>query len=232
MNVSLLLSEWSKENRIPCVLKKSLTSTNDFAKNELTKKMDSATIYIAEEQTQGRGRGKNHWLTPGKNNSLLTSWVFPLITAPQPITSPLIGLCLYRAVKSAWPKLKWSVKAPNDLRLNNKKIAGLLIEVVQQAQQYFLIVGLGFNLLSHPDSLLEATHLNSTDGIHGDLDKKQLFKFFDLLLSEFLSSLDFIVKPKMSEQQCQELSEATGAIRVSPLGDIEYSGHRISWKDL
>lgn len=88
-----------------------------------------------------------------------SSWSYLQNEAPQPVLVPRVGLALLRSVKTVWPFLDWSLKSPNDLFLNDKKIAGLLLETLSQGDEYRLIVGLGFNILQSPADLDTATHL-------------------------------------------------------------------------
>lgn len=232
MEIANILSQWCIKNSIYHKFVMTTESTNDLAKNYITECQETGGIFFTEYQTQGRGRGQNKWQTPGQNKSFLTSWVFKVSSTPQPIASPIIGLTLYKTAKDIWPKLNWSLKPPNDLLLNTKKTAGLLIEIVQKANENFLIVGLGFNLLDHPHDLLEATHLNCRYGLNGDLSEVQLISFLNLFFKNLQNSLFDIVKSQMSESACRELSTACGAEKISPFGDIHYKDRILSWKEL
>ncbi|MCB9025504.1 MAG: hypothetical protein H6625_04235 [Bdellovibrionaceae bacterium] len=232
MEIAKVISDWCLKNSIYHNFVESTESTNDLAKKNLTELKQTSGVYFTEFQTHGRGRGQNKWQTPGRNNAFLTSWVFKVSETPQPITSPVMGLALYKAVNEIWPKLNWSLKPPNDLLLNKNKVAGLLIEVVQKEREHFLIVGLGFNLLEHPHSLPDATHLNSRDGLNGTLTEIQLLNYLDIFFKELQKSLAIIVQPQMNEMICRELSIACGAQKISPMGDIYYKDRMLSWKEL
>ena len=232
MQLSQSLADWCKKMGVHCIASESITSTNDQAKNSITSSPHEICLYVTEHQSQGRGRGNNEWLTPGKNNSLLTSWVFKVNKPPQAITAPVIGLSLYRAVNKSWPTLAWSIKPPNDLLLSKKKVAGLLIEAIQQGDSHFLIIGLGFNILFHPEELPEATHLNSTDGLQGQLKIQEMESFYEHFHKSLLDSLNLISKPELTENSCHELAFATGAKMVKPNGDLIFENYSQSWKDL
>ncbi|MCB0357782.1 MAG: hypothetical protein KDD40_12270, partial [Bdellovibrionales bacterium] len=221
-----------QSNNIACNHSASVDSTNNQAKNSLSDLSENVKIFITDYQTHGRGRGQNDWLTPGSNNSFLMSWVFKLPAAPQAITAPLIGLSLYRAASLTWPNIQWSIKPPNDLKLSNKKVAGLLIEAIQQGNSNFLIIGIGFNILSHPESLSEATHLNSPDGLKGQLKESELYLFLNQLNNEIQSALPLITHTHLTQESCQLLAQATGAQKVTPVGDLVFNDSVISWKEL
>ena len=58
-----------------------------------------------------------------------------------------------KALKKTWQDLEISFKAPNDLYLNDKKLAGLLMEVLSQGSKRAFILGLGLNVFKSPKNL-------------------------------------------------------------------------------
>ncbi len=105
-------------------------------------------LFIAESQTKGRGRKNRKWL----NSDMMVSWSYPLKKAPQPKTVDLMGKALRRALKNSWKNCPFTIKKPNDIYIKNKKVAGLLIEVVNKGPTHTLIIGTGLNVFSHPPS--------------------------------------------------------------------------------
>ncbi len=123
----------------------SISSTNDYLlENELANKQ--VAICMAEEQTQGRGRYGHQWVSPPAANLYLSmSW--PLQTWKEEY-KPL-SLWLLIAVADLLEKkgcnnvqLKW----PNDICVNNKKLAGILIERKVSQTRSTLVIGLGLNV--------------------------------------------------------------------------------------
>ncbi|HEX4925582.1 MAG TPA: biotin synthetase [Bdellovibrionales bacterium] len=165
--------EWAERNRIPVEYSKQIGSTNSAAKDSRKK---GTFLLVTDHQTQGRGRGGNTWTDAKPGTCLLSSWVFTLQAPVQPIAAPLIGLALYEAAQQVWPELDWSVKAPNDLYLLDKKIAGLLLETVSVGAEHRFVAGLGMNIAAHPDvpgagPIDEyAREPVSKDQLHGFLD--------------------------------------------------------------
>ena len=88
----------------------------------------------------------------GRTQATASSVHGPMLSphSPQPIMAPLIGLALLKSCQFVWPNLKLSLKAPNDLFLMHKKVAGLLTESIQQGDKHRLIIGLGMNINDHP----------------------------------------------------------------------------------
>ncbi len=146
--ISSWTREWAEDKFLNTQYFPEIDSTNSYAKKNLSE--DEFELILADHQTAGRGRGPNTWQDTEPGTTLLSSWVYQSIKAPQPIATPLIGLALYHAAFKTWPSLRFSMKAPNDLYCLDKKIGGLLVETVTEGVSHYLIIGLGLNVFSHP----------------------------------------------------------------------------------
>jgi len=135
----------------------TIGSTNTEAK---ASQHTTPAVYIAKQQSAGRGRYDRQWLQSGAKTSdqLFISWVFPLAQPTRHLTAPLVGLHLYKCLREVWPNGAFGLKPPNDIYLGNKKILGLLVEA-QQQKSFQVVIGLGLNIFSHPDTVSEAGHL-------------------------------------------------------------------------
>jgi BirA family biotin operon repressor/biotin-[acetyl-CoA-carboxylase] ligase len=121
---------------------------------------DSGPLWItATEQTQGRGRHGRSWISPPGNlyASLLLRDPSPPEHAPQ--LAFVAALALRDAValeaKTLAPQLKF--KWPNDLLLDGRKCAGILIEGEaapddEAEKRFIVVVGIGVNCSSHPST--------------------------------------------------------------------------------
>jgi BirA family biotin operon repressor/biotin-[acetyl-CoA-carboxylase] ligase len=160
---------WAIQQSVKCQAFPEINSTNDFAKSMTFETNLMTQLIIAGFQTEGRGRGDHHW-SSNKNLNLLSSWClqFPSSVQIHPTFSCKVGLALYTSLKSTWPWISFNLKAPNDIYINDKKLAGLLIEFVQDSNLK-LIMGLGLNVFDSPLSnlsvslseVLEPSELNS-----------------------------------------------------------------------
>jgi BirA family biotin operon repressor/biotin-[acetyl-CoA-carboxylase] ligase len=121
----------------------STSSTNDVAWEYAKNRDNDGLAVFAEEQTAGRGRGGNEWLSP-KGQSVLCSVVLLdselagelLILSCAVAVAEAIGRCgRYEA------KIKW----PNDIILNGKKVGGILLESRAGKKGSDYIVGVGIN---------------------------------------------------------------------------------------
>lgn len=230
--------EWLNKKHIARSTEEEMTSTNDIAKQEAFEIDDTFKVYICSQQTKGRGRGDNTWLQPKPGVQLLSSWSFALASAPHPISAPLFGLATYEALISIWPKIQFSMKAPNDIYIKDKKCAGILVESVIQASQFRIIVGLGLNVLDHPREIDTATHLseNSLEFI----TEKEIDDFLDQVYTQYSKAIllcqqqelelaDRLLIKKALNKCPQYKDEITD---ISPLGDIVSKTETTPWTSL
>jgi BirA family transcriptional regulator, biotin operon repressor / biotin---[acetyl-CoA-carboxylase] ligase len=125
----------------------SLGSTNDEALAWATSGAADMSLIVADEQTMGRGRYDRPWFTPPG-----TALAFSLIVHPtrgeRPHLSRLVGLAALSIARSIqarglYPEIKW----PNDVLLNRRKVAGVLIELVWSGEDVEnVVIGVGVNI--------------------------------------------------------------------------------------
>jgi BirA family biotin operon repressor/biotin-[acetyl-CoA-carboxylase] ligase len=123
-------------------------STNDEALAWARKNAPDLSLIIADEQTLGRGRLDRPWFTPPG-----TALAFSLILFPtpeeRPYVSRLVGLAALSVAEAVQklglnPQIKW----PNDVLLNQRKLAGVLIEASWVEEEIaFVVIGIGVNIL-------------------------------------------------------------------------------------
>lgn len=122
-------------------------STQDIAHTLASFGSSEGTLVIAETQTHGKGRFDKSWASPPGGlwfSLVLTPTLISLSQAPG--LTILIGYSITRAIREK-TNLPVVIKWPNDLYLNNKKIAGILSEssCVEVAVKY-IVVGVGINV--------------------------------------------------------------------------------------
>lgn len=143
------------------------TSTQDVLRAQLP---PAPAVLAAEIQTAGRGRPGRKWLST-RPHGLWVSLLLEVAPSHLPVLSLLASLAAADAVR-ALTQLEPSLKWPNDLLLQNRKLAGLLVETISRPHAPPLaLLGLGLNLTQQtcdfpPDlktsaiSLLQATRRN------------------------------------------------------------------------
>jgi BirA family biotin operon repressor/biotin-[acetyl-CoA-carboxylase] ligase len=125
----------------------SIGSTNDEALAWAANDAQDLSIVVANEQTAGRGRLDRPWFTPAS-----TALAFSLILRPTvdeiPYLSRTVGLAALALADSFGmlglaPQIKW----PNDVLLNGRKVAGILIELVWSGEDVDCVaIGIGVNV--------------------------------------------------------------------------------------
>lgn len=112
------------------------------------------TVVIAEEQTAGRGRFNRAWISPrGQNLS------FSVLLRPTQAQLPFMNMAATLAVSGAVadvaglsPTIKW----PNDVRVNGRKLSGILVETQMAASEVrCAVVGIGVNVNFDPSQYPE-----------------------------------------------------------------------------
>lgn len=162
---------------------KSLPSTNQYLKEHYNE-LDEYTIVKAENQTNGRGRMNRSWQVEPNTNLTFSILLKPdYDTNTMPLVSLIAGASVYLTLKQY---IDCSIKWPNDIMANNKKITGILAEGIFSSKMEALIVGIGINVnqVSFDEELTnKATSL-----------KKELNKDFDIdkLLQEFSINFEYL----------------------------------------
>ena len=133
---------------VPMHLLASTTSTNDEAKLAAKQGAPSGATWVAEQQTAGRGRQGRTWVSPAGEN-LLFSVLVRVVCPPSrlPPIALVAGLAVRDAVATAAPEAKPKIKWPNDVLVEGKKIAGVLVEAVTSGSRvHAVVVGIGINV--------------------------------------------------------------------------------------
>jgi BirA family biotin operon repressor/biotin-[acetyl-CoA-carboxylase] ligase len=124
------------------------TSTNDEAQRGAKAGASHGTTWVAEQQTAGRGRRGRSWVSPA-GEGLLFSLLLRLSCPPTrlPPLALLAGLAVREAVLRAAPAADVKVKWPNDVVVDGRKVAGVLVEAVTQGSRVeAVIMGIGINV--------------------------------------------------------------------------------------
>ncbi len=160
-----------------------IDSTNRYAKNNI-EKIDDLTVVYTYLQTNGRGRMDRKWNYTGKDNIYASIVLKPSDHMKDVYSNLTQLLCVVLAQVfeeyNILPQIKW----PNDIRINGKKISGILAEAVgvnDKEKGYLLkglILGFGVNLNVNKDTLQQinqpATSLNIEVG--HSIDKQSFLK--------------------------------------------------------
>ena len=123
----------------------TINSTQSFATELATKPQENGTIVIAEKQTQGRGRLGRKWTSP-KGGIWMSVILRPEFEVSLSTLFPMVSsLALAIAIEKVL-KIKPQIKWPNDLTINDRKVAGILVDAsIESGKIDYLILGVGIN---------------------------------------------------------------------------------------
>ena len=129
----------------------NVTSTNDIAINLIKNEQKETGCVYADTQTKGRGTHGREWIS-GKGN-LFGSIFFPLRNKYPPFNefSTINPLIISDVLRHFCKKENINLKFPNDIFVNEKKICGILQELIVSNSRKFLIIGIGVNIVSNPE---------------------------------------------------------------------------------
>ncbi|MBN2420367.1 MAG: biotin--[acetyl-CoA-carboxylase] ligase [Deltaproteobacteria bacterium] len=189
-----------------------LESTNNRAKELYDEGAEEGAVVLAEEQTAGRGRMDRKWLSPPNKNILISILLKPEIKIENiyslTLAMAVAGIDAIKEMTGLSSLIKW----PNDIYLNNKKLAGILTEFkVRKKTPAYVIVGMGLNVNWNPEQepgiLFPSTSiLNET----GSLTSRNrllsiILKYFELLYYDIISE-----RMEGLYDRCNRLSLITG----------------------
>lgn len=142
-------------------------STNTVAMAAAADGAPEGSVFLAEEQTAGRGRGANSWQSPQSTGIYCSVILRPELAPSDVLTLSLaIGLAVQSAIQQIDTRVQIDLKWPNDVLLNGKKVCGILTEMNAEATRVrYIVVGIGINVnqASFPKEL-PATSLRLATG--------------------------------------------------------------------
>lgn len=168
-----------------------ISSTQDVARDWAERGTPQGTVVTARAMTAGRGRRGRIWhTTPGANLNLTaiapsiqpdTIWQVPL----------LVGMAVADALVEVSQQKGFSLRFPNDILLQGRKVGGILIETAKnpQAPDLLPLIGIGINVSRAslpPDVLARAISLEDI-GVHASLLKVEaaILRFLTLRWQEW-----------------------------------------------
>jgi BirA family biotin operon repressor/biotin-[acetyl-CoA-carboxylase] ligase len=197
----------------------TIGSTNDEARRLALEGAPHGTAIHADEQTAGRGRLAHSWFSPPGNLylSVLLRTGMPAARATQ--LSFLAALAVSDTVEALLPRqIRAMVKWPNDVLVNGAKIAGILIEQVDDA----VIIGIGLNVLQAPSNTAYRTTTIVANGGIASVDGARdiLLRRLGLHLEAWRSSGFELIR-----EQWLNRSYPVGAAIRANIGGQSVTGH-------
>ena len=188
--------------KLPCFCFYKATSTNYLAKVFVSEnKLEHPAVFLAKEQTQGRGRYDRSFVSP--KGGLYMTYVCPANEGFS-LWAILSAVAVNRVLEMVGVHsfIKW----PNDLKVEGKKICGILPESVVTDKRY-VVMGIGVNV--NTDELDEVKDIATS--IYQTIGKKVSVKRFAKLLARELHSVFELenVEDTLEEyrQKCETLTK-------------------------
>jgi BirA family transcriptional regulator, biotin operon repressor / biotin---[acetyl-CoA-carboxylase] ligase len=142
-------------------------STNTAAMAAGAEGAPEGNVFLAEEQTAGRGRGANSWQSPRSTGIYCSAVLRPKLPPSEVLTLSLAaGLAIQAAIRQVDRRVNVDLKWPNDLLIEGRKVCGILTEMNAEATRVrYIVVGIGINVnqSSFPKDL-NATSLRIATG--------------------------------------------------------------------
>lgn len=185
------LCPFSSKKLNDLVILQEVDSTNDY----LLKMSDKSQIIacLAEQQSAGKGQRGKSWRSPKGQIYFSLMWHF----AKTPLE--IMGLSLAVAVATARSLLQYglgklsaglALKWPNDVYMNGKKLAGILVETLSLSSDLQnVVIGIGINITATKDqeNIIEQAWTNLEQILEEKVDRNLLA---GLLLNELLQALE------------------------------------------
>jgi BirA family transcriptional regulator, biotin operon repressor / biotin---[acetyl-CoA-carboxylase] ligase len=122
-------------------------STNARARELAAAGAPGGTVVTADKQTEGRGRQGRAWVAPRGRALLYSLLLRPL--GDRPLLPLAAALAVCETAEALAPGVECKVKWPNDIQVDGRKLAGILIEA--RPQDDWAVIGVGLNLTIAPE---------------------------------------------------------------------------------
>lgn len=202
-----------------------LGSTNDKLKELALQGAPEGTLVFAKKQTKGRGRLGRVWHSP-QGGFYVSVLLYPLSAKRITDLPFLVGVAATQTLQQVLPKMvEVSLKWPNDILLNGKKVAGILSEAFETEKFFGGIIGIGINVNTQVAELdtfqtrpFQATSIRAfMEGEEVALDQMfEIFKVKLFNLYRFYQEKGFAPIQALWEKNCKMLGKQIEIQGVEP----------------
>jgi BirA family biotin operon repressor/biotin-[acetyl-CoA-carboxylase] ligase len=125
-----------------------IDSTNTTAMAAATEGAAEGSVFLAEEQTAGRGRGAHSWQSERSAGIYCSVVLRPSLPPSEVLVLALsAGLAVRAAIEQVDARVNVDLKWPNDVLIDGKKVCGILTEMNAEATRVrYVVVGIGINV--------------------------------------------------------------------------------------
>jgi len=152
-----------------------IDSTNEYIKKHLSE-LNNGDIVFAQEQTNGRGRHGNIWISP------IGNLYFSFYLKEELLHNQLFYYLMKSSIAVINTLKKYNIDAkikyPNDIIIDRKKIAGILIESNGYQKIEYLIIGIGININETIFRDLKYNAISFKNLLEKEVDPKDVLNLF------------------------------------------------------
>jgi BirA family transcriptional regulator, biotin operon repressor / biotin---[acetyl-CoA-carboxylase] ligase len=208
---------------------KEVTSTQDLADKLARSGAAEGTVVVAQKQMNGRGRKGRPWVSASDGiyiSLILRPNLKPVYVVQVPM---VIGIALSRAI-SKTTGLNTSIKWPNDILIQGKKVAGILTEMNSEMDKVnYIIPGIGINVNNRASGLPDEVRSIATtirDEFGADISIVRLLRNFLEEMDEWYATFLKQGFPPIAEEW-KRLNNTLGSRVKVYDGEIEIFGRAI-----
>lgn len=198
-------------------------STNSTAMTAAAAGAPEGSVFLAEQQTAGRGRGSNTWHSPRSSGIYCSVILRPALPPSDVLVLSLAaGLAVQGAIRQVDSKICPDLKWPNDVLIDGKKVCGILTEMNAEATRVrFIVVGMGINVnqASFPEGL-DAISLRQVSG--REWSRVELVA--SLLKSVDREYREMVASPEARESILRRFAENSSWVQGRPVTVTENGG--------
>lgn len=219
------------------VLQYTGSTQDDLVLSIRADEASSGEVLIAEFQSAGRGRLEREFVAPSGAAILLSAFVIPRAVGGSWGWLPLLASqAVHKSIQAqidAGPRL--SLKWPNDVLLNDLKIAGLLCERIESAAGPGIVIGIGINVSTTREQLPTSTASSLDLEGFSNIDREDLLVSLLQNLTTYLRRWESVDPTLIAEYlDCSStigrvvrVEMPTGVVHESKAVGIENSGSLI-----
>jgi BirA family biotin operon repressor/biotin-[acetyl-CoA-carboxylase] ligase len=176
-----------------------VSSTQEIARELALSGTGEGSVIIAEVQEHGRGRHGRTWLSP------LGGLYASIVLRQDPLLSLRVGVAIARALREIdiSAMLKW----PNDVLVQERKIAGILIEAIEQ----WAIVGVGVNIEQAPLATATCIRMETGEPVTRDILVQSILRNLEGVLSGEIAEAYKALSATIGREVRIEIEGAEGA---------------------
>lgn len=189
-------------------------STNVEAMASAAAGAPEGSVFVAEEQTAGRGRGAHQWESAASAGIYCSVVLRPSLPPSEALVLSLAaGLAVHSAVQQVTSNAGLDLKWPNDLLIHGKKFCGILTEMnAEPTRVRYIVVGIGINV-NHTTFPAELQSIATSLRLASGTEWSRVEVCAALLKSLDREYRDLLEKPDAHESILRRFQERSSMVR-------------------